>query len=481
MSLSSQSISGFFWSFLQQAGTMLIVFAVSVVLARKLPPEDFGVIAIFKVFIALSTILINGGLTTSLIRTKDANNEDYSTVFYFNVFLSCILYVILFFSSGFIANYYGKLILEDVIKVYSVVLIIQAFAFVQMTVINKKMDFKIQFKIQLPTLLISGLIGILMAYYNYGVWSLVYMGISQSFLQTLFYWTSSNWRPILVFDKIKLKNHLDFGFKITMSNLIDMGYKSIYTLVIGKSFSLNHLGLYDRANNLQQIPVANLANTLNKVTFPLFCKIQDDVNRLREAYRMIMKVVVYLISPIMILCIILARPIIVVLLTDKWIGVVPYFQILCLSGIIAPLVAYNLNILQVKGKGGLYLKIEILKKIIGISAVIFFVRFGIYMLLWGYVITTIIDWLINSYFTGKVLNYKMIHQLRDVLPIILISCFSGIVVYLIGQNCFFCKSEIVEIIVIGILYVFIYLVTSFILRISAQFYLFHQLRKILNR
>lgn len=479
--LRKQAISGFFWSFLQQFGTMAIVFIVSILLARVLNPKDFGLIALFKVLVAIATVFVNGGLTSSLIRTSKTNDADYSTVFFFNLVVSVGIYFLLFFTGPMIAKFYGTSELLPIIRVFSIVIVIQGFTAVQMSIINKMMDFKLQFKIQLPSLILSGIIGIVLAYLDYGVWSLVYMNIVQVLMQSILYWKVSPWKPQFVFDNNKFAHHFNFGYKITISNLIDTAYRNIYSLIIGKFFTLGQLGFYDRANNLKEIPVANLANALNKVTFPLFCTIQNDDIKLKDAYRKIMKIVSYVISPIMVLCIILAKSIITILLTDKWLEAVPLFQILCVSGIIYPLVAYNLNILQVKGKSTLYLKAEIIKKVIGVIIIILSVNYGLKALLWAQVIIVLLDFVINSYFTGKVLSYNTKSQILDVAPIICFTVLAGIGTFLIDQHFFNNWHDLLRIIVVTIIYLITYFMLLFLSRNSVQLEVFNILKNFLKK
>ena len=336
-----------FWTFAQQFGTQSLSFIISVILASILLPAEFGLIGMISIFVAVGTSLMNSGLTQSLIRTVNPDQEDYSTVFYFNLVGSIIIYWIIFLIAPLVASFFSQPVLINVIRVYCLTFIISAFSEVQLTRLTKEMNFKLQMTIAIPSLVASGILGVLLAFKGFGVWSLVWMGVFQSFLNSLQLWVRTGWWPSRAFSKKKFKKHFRFGYKLTLSGLLDTTFNNIYQIVIGRYFNPSQVGFYTRADSLKQLPVSNLSVALNKISYPLFSSIQNDNIRLRRGYKEIMQMIIYLISPLLTIMAVLAEPLFRLLFTEKWLPAVPYFQILCLTGILYPLHSYNLNILNV--------------------------------------------------------------------------------------------------------------------------------------
>jgi O-antigen/teichoic acid export membrane protein len=431
MGLKQKTISGIFWTFSQQFGVQLINFGVSVVLARLLLPEEFGLIGMIAIFITLGNSLMDSGLTSSLIRTKDPDQRDFSTVFLMNIFGSIITYIILFLCAPLIAEFFDQEILILIIRVYCTSFIIRSFSAVQLARLTQQMDFKIQMTITIPSLLGGGLVGLVMAYNGFGVWSLVYMNLVQSLLVSVQLWFRTNWRPALVFDWKRLRYHFSFGYRLTLSGILNTIYDNIYNIVIGKYFSAVQLGYFTRAQSMKQLPVANISTALHKVTYPMFSKIQDNDIQLKSVYRRIMQQVLFWVAPILVISGVLAVPLFRFLLTEKWLPAVPYFQILCLVGIMYPLHAYNLNILKVKGRSDLFLRLEIIKKALITVGIVVAIPFGIYGLLWMQVILSTISFFINTFYSGKFIQYPAMEQLTDILPILGISVLTGFFTYML--------------------------------------------------
>ncbi|MFO7826008.1 MAG: lipopolysaccharide biosynthesis protein [Cyclobacterium sp.] len=431
MSLKEKTLTGILWAFLQQFGAQLINFIVSVVLARWLMPAEFGIIGMISVFIAIGNSLVDSGLTSSLIRSKNNDQKDFSTVFFMNIFASIIIYLILFFCSPFIAKFFDQPILIPVVRVYCLVFIIKAFSAVQNARYTLNMDFKSLMIVTIPSLLIGGIVGLSFAYFGYGVWSLVYMNLVQAMLVSIQLWVKGKWMPTLVFDIDRLKYHFNFGYKLTLSGILNTIYDNIYHLIIGKFFSAAQLGYYTRAQSMKQLPVTNISSALNKVTYSMFSKIQDDDIRLKSAYKGLMQQVLFWITPTLIIAGILAEPLFRFLLTEKWLPAVPYFQILCIVGIMYPLHSYNLNILKVKGRSDLFLRLEVIKKVLISIGLFIAIPLGIYGLLWMQVILNILAFGINTYYSGRLINYPLYEQLIDILPIIGVSILAGIFLFVI--------------------------------------------------
>ncbi|MDF0718776.1 lipopolysaccharide biosynthesis protein [Kaistella sp. PBT33-4] len=433
MSLKAQAISGMLWTYSQQFGIQLIQFGVSIVLARLITPEEFGLIGMIAVFMGIGTTLFDGGLTSSLIRTSSVEDIDYSTVFLFNFGVSILIYAVFFVTAPFIANFFGQPVLTSIIRVYSLSFVISSLAAVQNAKLTKELKFKLLAIASFPGAILSGLVGILLAYNGYGVWALVYSFLVQSAATTLVLWLLSGWRPSLQFSRQKFREHFFFGSKLTLSGLLDVIFTNIYQLVIGKMYAPAQVGYYTRANTLMMLPVGNISTALNKVVFPLFSKLQDDLPKLRDAYRRIMLAVIFLVSPVIVIMAVLAKPLILFLFGAKWEAVVPIFQIIAVTGILYPLHLYNLLILQVRGKSGLFLKLEIAKKILMIALLSISLFFGFDGLLWGMVIFSILALFINTFYAGQELRYPAIQQFRDVIPIFLLSTSMGVIIYYLAM------------------------------------------------
>lgn len=423
----SQVSKSFLWSFMQQISTQLVNFLVMMVLARILLPEDFGVIALFGVFISIATLLVDGGFTISLIRKQNINEIEYNTIFWYNLLMSLVIYILLFVLSPYIADFYKTNELTLIIRVYSLSIILGAIVSIQKVKFNKNLQFKELFYINFPIAILSGALGIALSIHGVGVWSLVYMYLFTSLITTFFYYIKDPFIPKFEFDIILFKEHFNFGFKITMANLIDTLFINAYPLIIGKNYSTIQVGFYNRADNLKQLPVRNITDVINRVSLPLFAKIQNDNEKLRNLYKIFTKGAILIIAPILCIMILCSKEIIVLLFTEKWLGMAPLLSIVCLSSILNPLQGFNLNILQIKNKSNLFLGIEIVKKIFELIIILITFRYNIEILLWGQFAYCIIAFIINSYFTGSLINYSTWQQIRDIFPILLINFFLFII------------------------------------------------------
>ena len=457
MSLRKQASSGMIWTFSQQFGNQIITFVVSIILARLLLPEQFGLIGMIIVFIAVGQSLVDSGMTQSLIRSTTIDQEDLSTVFFFNLAASIIVYIIIYLIAPFIAEFYDQEMLTDLIRVLCLTFIISAFAAVQGARFSRNMDFKTITVISIPSTILSGILGIVLAYTGFGVWSLVWSRISGTLLNTIQFWIYSKWSPSFIFKKEKLKEHFGFGYKLTLSSLLDTIYNNIYLIVIGKFFAASSVGFYTRAQSLQKLPVQNISKALNKVTYPLFSQIKDDDIRLKRVYKQIMQSVIFVIAPVLIFAAVLAVPTFRFLLTEKWLPAVPYFQILCAVGILYPLNSYNLNVLKVKGRSDLFLKLEIIKKVLVTISIVIAIQYGIYGLLYSQVLLAIIGFFINSHSASKFIQYSSLEQLKDILPIIFLALVAGCGIYFLDHHSPITQlSDILRIIIGGCVGVILY-------------------------
>lgn len=469
MSLKKKAAISLVWTFTQQFGNQLIGFIVSLVLARILLPEEFGLVGMIAVVVAIGNVLLDGGLTKSLIRDEDCDETDYSTVFFFNILAGLLIYALIYVASPLIADFYGQPVLTDIVRVYCVTIIITSFSAVQLARLTKEMAFKTQALIAIPAAVIGGITGIWMAYNGYGVWSLVWSSIVTSIISTIQMWIYSGWIPRLEFNRIKFRKHFNYGYKLTLSDLLNRIFNNIFLIVIGKYFSAAQVGFYTRAETMKQLPVNNISRALDKVIFPLFVSIQNDEVRLKRVYKKLMLMVVFVISPVLIFLAVLAEPVFIYLFTEKWLPAVPYFQILCITGILFPLHSYNLSILNVKGRSDLFLKLEVIKKVIILVTIAAAIPFGIMALLYGQVLISITAFFVNAHYTNRFISYPGWEQVKDVFPILLLALLGGTVIFLIDQFILQDQLYLLRIIIGGILGSLVYLGMAYILKFKSLF------------
>lgn len=469
MSLKKQALSGFLWSSLQLLGTQGLGLLVSLILARLLLPAEFGLIAMLGIFMGIGSTLISGGLTQSLIRSENLDEEDYSTVFYFNLIGSILVYLLIFSTAPLIAEFYRQPLLTIIVRVYSITFIINAFSAVQIARLTKKLDFKTQMKVSIPALIMGSSVGIVLAYKGYGVWSLVWSAIIQSIASTIQLWYWAKWRPVLKFNVEKFKYHFNYGFKLMLSGLLETVFINAYVIIIGKFFAPAQVGYYSRSDTMSMLPVGIINTVVTRVTFPLFSSIQNEEERLKTVYIKIMQMVIFLVAPVLVIMAVLAEPLFRFLFTEKWLPAVPYFQILCFTAIMYPIHGYNLQILIVKGRSDLFLKLEILKKVMISVIILISFRYGIYGLLYGGLILSVVGFFVNTHFSGKYLNYTAWQQTRDLLPIIVISIAAGSVVYFVD---YYLKvnlyHDFFRLTVGSSIGAIIYIIINYIFQISAQ-------------
>lgn len=464
MSLRKRAKKGFVWTFAQQFGNQIIGFTISLILARILLPEEFGLIGMIAIFVAVGNTLLNAGLTQSLIRSEDLDETDYSTVFYFNLASAIAVYILVFYTGPLIARFYDQPILTDIVRLYCLSFIFSAFSAVQLARLTKKLDFKTQTLVAIPATIIGGVVGVIMAYSGYGVWSLVWSSLITSFLSSVQLWFYSKWKPVLIFSTKKFIKHFHFGYKLTLSGLLNRIFDNIFLLVIGKYFSAAQVGFYTRAETTKQLPLSNIFNSLDKITYPMFAEIQNDDARLKRVYKQLLQMVLFVVAPLLIFIAVLGEPIFRFLFTEKWLPAVPYFQILCVTGILYPLHAYNLSILNVKGRSDLFLKLEILKKIIIVITIIVTIPYGIIVLLYGQVFISLVSFFINSHYTSKFINYPALQQLKHVLPVIILAVFAGAVILgleLLGLNQ---MQDFLRILIGGLTGIIVYLGVAYLLK-----------------
>lgn len=393
----------------------------TIVIARLLGPTEFGLIGMISVFIAIGTSLVDSGLSSSLIRTQDADDTDFSTVFYLNLGMSFLVYLTLFAAAPYIAGFYNQSILTNVIRLYCFSFIVSAFSSIQLAILDKEMQFRKMMLYNIPGVLIGVTTGIALGYLGYGVWSIVWMYLTIQIIQSLILWSFSKWKPTRTFSKEKMKYHYGFGYKLMLSGLLDTVFKNIYNILIGKFFSVKSLGFYERANTFNEYPVSILTSIIARVSYPLMAKMQMEKERLAVVYKQLLQFTFFITAPLMLGAAAIAKPLFLLVLGVQWLPAVPFFKIICLASMLYPIHAFNINVLKVSGRSDLFLKLEIVKKIIVVISILIAFQFGIYGLVWSSVVTSFLSLVINTHYSSDIINYTTKNQLLDMLPTFLMS------------------------------------------------------------
>ena len=420
-SLRSKTVKGVVWSSIERFSTQGVQFLIMIIMARLLTPKDYGLIGMLAIFLAVAQSLIDSGFSQALIRKQDRTDVDNSTVFYFNIVVSSALYLILFIAAPFVADFYNQPELTSVMRIVCLGVILNSLAVVQRALLTVRIDFKTQAKASLSAAVISGCIGIVLAYCGFGVWSLVVQQLLNLSVNTLLLWIFSKWRPIAVFSWKSFHELFAFGSKLLASGLLDTLYRNIYPIVIGKLFSASSLGHYTRAQQFSEFPSSNVTGIIQRVTYPILCGIQDETERLEAVYRKFLKLSAFIIFPLMIGMSAVARPFIDIVLGTQWGFCGQLLQIICFAMMWYPIHAINLNLLQVKGRSDLFLRLEIIQKILGITVLCITAPFGLVVMCYGQIFNSIVALVINTYYTGKLINVGFIRQMKDLLPTILLS------------------------------------------------------------
>ena len=427
--LKSKTLHALFWSFLERFGQQGIQFVITIILARLLLPEEFGLIAMLAIFIAIAQSFIDSGFGSALIQKKNATHVDECSIFYFNIFVGFLAAGLLCLAAPWIAGFYNQPLLVPLTCALSLNLIINAFGLMQTTLLTKHIDFKTQLKISVIATVISGTIGVAMALNGFGVWSLVAQSLGNNLFRTALLWFFNTWRPSLVFSFRSLRTMFAFGSRLLASGLLDTVFANIYLVVIGKLFSPMALGFYSQGKRIQELPVANISGIVSRVTFPVFSSVQGDKPRLKRGVRKALALLVMINFPMMVGLAIVAKPLVLVLLTEKWIPCVPYLQLLCVVGMLYPVHLINLNVLKAQGRSDLFLRLEILKKILIVIAIAVTYRWGIIAMIYGQIATSCLAYFLNAYYTGKMLDYPITEQIQDLIPSLALAGIMGVGVY----------------------------------------------------
>lgn len=418
-SLKEKTVNGAIWITLGKIINFGVSFITGLVLARLLSPSDYGVIGMTTLFMVICSIFVDSGIGQSLIRKQDCTDEDYSTAYIYGIVVAFVCYLCLFIAAPYIADFYNEPVLSSVLRVLGLTIIIGSLGAIHGTIFIKKLDFKTPTKMGFLTTLPSLAFGIILAYQGFGVWSLVYQSLFSSVLNLILMHFFSKWRPKFIFSKRSFKDIFSFGTNMLITALIDVVYNNLYPIIIGKFFSSASLGYYAKGRSWAELPSMNLSGIVSSVCYPALSAIPNDDVRLREAYRRMIKFTAFLVFPVTLLILAVAKPLIIVTFTAKWIPSIPILQVLCLSLMWYPIHLLNLDILKVKGRSDLFLRLEIIKKFVGVSILLVSSHFGVIGMCWGGVLSCYISLFINTYYTKKLLNYGIVSQLKDLLPIII--------------------------------------------------------------
>lgn len=474
-SLKNKTVKGTIWSSVERFSVQGIQFVVMVIMARLLTPQDYGLVGMIAIFIAVSQSLIDSGFSQALIRKQDRDEIDNSTVFYFNIGVGCILYLIIFLCAPFIADFYNEPILTPITRCVGLGLLFNSLGVVQRALFTTTLNFKTQAKATVIGAVISGAVGITMAYRGFGVWAIVVQQVANTALVVIFLWVFSKWRPILAFSRKSFRTLFSFGSKLMVSGLIDTLYRNIYLIVIGKVFRASDLGYYTRAHQFSDFASSNFTGIFQRVSYPVLCTIQNDDTRLRDVYRRLLRTSAFIIFPLMTGMAAVAHPLIISILTEKWAFSAVILQILCLAQMWYPVHAINLNLLQVKGRSDLFLKLEIVKKLVGVTVLVCTIPFGLIIVCWGVLFNSLIALFINTFYTGKLIDLGFLSQIRDLFPILLLSLGMGGLVW--GLVSVLSLSPILKLIIGIIVGIAVYVICARLLRFNE----FKELMQILHR
>ena len=432
--LKKKALSGVVWGFFEKFSMQLFSFVQGIILARLLLPSDFGLIAMAGVFIAVSHILIDSGFSSALIRNNHRTNLDFSTVFVINVCMSSLMALLLYVSAPFIAVFYNEPLLLNIIRVNGLLIFLGSLISVQRVKMVAELRFRQKSLMSIVVSVVSGVTSIVLALLGFGVWSLIYPSFLSFLLNVCFFWYFQRWFPGIKFSMDSCKKHFGFGSKLLASSIINTIYGNLYPIVIGKKFSSTSLGYYSKASSYAGLPATTLTEVVGSVAYPILSEIQDDDDALIRAYRRMLRLSAFVLFPVMIGIASVSRPLILLMITEKWEPCIIYLQILCFSMMLYPIHALNLQLLKVKGRSDLFLRLEILKKILAICVLFISAPFGLVYMCIGSVISSYLCLGINTYYTGKLLSYGFVEQAKELLPTFFYSLSMGVLVYFCIQS-----------------------------------------------
>ena len=423
--IKGKVVAGMTWTGIERLATQAIQFIIGIIIARILMPSDYGIVGMLAIFIAIAQTFLDSGFASALIQKKDRTDVDYSTVFYFNIVIALVLYGMFYVSAPWIASFYNMPVLTEVTRMTTLSLIISGLTIVQHAKLIIDLRFKHLALASIVSVSVSGVCGIIMAYNGFGVWALVYQGLISAASRTSILWLSSKWNPRLVFSVSSFKRLFSLGSKLLCSGMINTIYSNLYTLVIGKAFNAAEVGFYNRANQFATLPSNTVTQMVVNVNFPILSQMQDDNERLVKSYRKLLCAPLFILTPVLLGIAAVGYPLVEIVLGHKWLPCVPYLQILCIGCLFNPLTHINLNLLYVKGRSDLVLKLELIKKPIGFLILLISIPFGIWWMCFGAALYNAIAFIFNCHYTKKILNYGLFSQLRELSNIFI----NGVVMF----------------------------------------------------
>lgn len=424
--------SNLFWRFLERCGAQGVTLIVSVVLARIIAPTVYGTISLITVFTAILQVFVDSGLGNALIQKKDADDIDFSSVFYFNMVLCSCLYALMFLAAPLIASFYSNNDLVNLIRVMSFILIISGFKNIQQAYVSRHMLFKKFFYATLGGTIGSAVIGIWMAYHGYGVWALVAQNLFNQSIDTLILWITVKWRPKLCFSWNNFKSLYSYAWKLLFSNLIDTFYQKVRQLLIGKYYSAADLAYYNQGQQIPYAVINNINTSIDSVLLPAISSEQENINRVKSMTRRAIKIGTYIITPTMMGIAIIAEPLVRLVLTEKWLPCVFFLRVSCITFMFRPVNTSNLSAIKALGRSDIVLKLEIIKKVLGFVILFGTIWFGVEIIALGLLLSSIITQIVNAWPNNKLLNYRYFEQLKDIIPNIFLSIAMGVIVYCIS-------------------------------------------------
>lgn len=476
--MKNKIVSNFVWRLLERFGAQSVSFIVSIILSRLLDPEIYGTVALVTVIIAILGVFVDSGFSTALIQKKEVDDLDYSSVFYFSLFICITLYVVLFFVSPIIANFYNNTELTNIIRVLGLTLIISGFKSIQNAYVTRNMIFKKYFFSTLGGTIVSAIVGVVLAYLGYGVWALVFQSLANNLIDAIILWFTVDWKPKLMFSISRLTELFSYGWKLLISSLLDTTYNQLTQLIIGKKYSSSDLAFYNKGNQLPDATTSAILISIDSVLFPTMSKKQENKDDVKNICRKSIKISSYVLWPMMIGLTACSDNLIRLLLTDKWAPAIPYLRIFCIIYAFYPIHTSNLNAIKALGRSDLFLKLEIMKKVVGLTIILISMQYGVYAMALSTIISSVISQIINSWPNKKLLNYSYIEQIKDILPSLLLSTFMGIIVYCVNLlNLDYLIALIIQI-MLGII---IYIGLSYLLKFDSFLYCFNVLKNIINK
>ncbi|RHB15218.1 lipopolysaccharide biosynthesis protein [Eubacterium ventriosum] len=471
-------IGNFIWRFAERCGAQLVTFVVSIVLARLLDPTVYGTVALVTVFTTILQVFVDSGLGTALIQKKDADDLDFSSVFFFNFVICIMLYMGMFIAAPYIAHFYNNSSLTPIVRVISLTIVISGVKGIQQAYVSRNMLFKRFFFSTIGGTIASAFVGIALAYKGFGVWALVAQQLLNTATDTLILWLTVKWRPRLMFSWKRLKKLLSFGWKILCSSLIDTVYNNVRSLIIGKMYSSADLAYYNQGDKFPKLIVTNINTSIDSVLLPAMSSVQDSKDRVKNMTRRAIKTSTYIMAPLMMGLAFCAEPIVTLILTEKWLPCVPFLRIFCVTCMFYPIHTANLNAINAMGRSDLFLKLEIIKKAIGMTLLFSTMWFGVMAMAYSLLLNSVLSQIINSWPNRKLLNYRYLEQLKDILPGIILAVMMGIVVYIIG---FIPMPTIVLLMIQIVVGAIIYISLSYIFHLESFEYLIDMIRPIFNK